>query len=135
MLFDPIQRRKALGSYNAAGDAGKLCFTGLFGLLTGLSMSWQLVIFILGMISVLFAVLLIGLVGKSVSQPSDLRCVNNQNKKKFLVLHSPLRFYGLMMTVFLDSVIQAVFLTFIAFWVVEKGGRSHNGCHISSACA
>lgn len=132
--FDPIQRRKALGSYNAAGDAGKLCFTGLFGVLTGLSMSWQLVIFILGMISVLFAVLLIGLVGKSVSQPSDLRFVNNQNKKKFLVLHSPLRFYGLMMTVFLDSVIQAVFLTFIAFWVVEKGG-DHTTAAISVVLA
>ena len=50
--FNYIQRRRALGIYNASGDAGKLAFTGLFSLGSGAGFAWNTVVTVMGLVAI-----------------------------------------------------------------------------------
>ena len=120
--FDDAGRRRSLGLYNAFGDLGKLAFTGIFSLAIGVGIAWNLIITALCLITLSFAVLLV-ILSRRQSQQSSARVGSGDDagaNGKWGIKH-PRRFSGLCITVFLDTLAQSVFLTFIAFLLLEKG--------------
>ena len=120
--FDDAGRRRSLGLYNAFGDLGKLAFTGIFSLAIGVGIAWNLIVTALCLITLSFAVLLVILARRQSPQSSTPVDRNDQagGDSKWGIKH-PRRFSGLCITVFLDTLAQSVFLTFIAFLLLEKG--------------
>jgi MFS family permease len=120
--FDDAGRRRSLGLYNAFGDLGKLAFTGIFSLAIGVGIGWNLIVTALCLITLSFTVLLVLLSRRQSPQsavPVD-SSDDNEGDSKWGIKH-PRRFSGLCITVFLDTLAQSVFLTFIAFLLLEKG--------------
>jgi FSR family fosmidomycin resistance protein-like MFS transporter len=120
--FDDAGRRRSLGLYNAFGDLGKLTFTGVFSLAIGVGFAWNLIVTALCLITLSFAVLLV-LLSRRQSPQSAVPVDSNddcEGDSKWGIKH-PRRFSGLCITVFLDTLAQSVFLTFIAFLLLEKG--------------
>jgi MFS family permease len=120
--FDDAGRRRALGIYNAFGDVGKLAFTGVFSLAIGVGVAWNLVVTALCVVTLSFALLMIFLLRRQA--PTPVAEVTKQRSAsadgKWGIKH-PRRFSWLCFTVFLDTLGQSVFLTFIAFLLLEKG--------------
>jgi len=120
--FDDADRRRSLGLYNACGDAGKLTFTGLFSLAIGVGMAWNMIVVGLCMLTLAFAAGLVLI----ASQPVRPVAAGKQNRQdegpgsRWGIRH-PAKFAWLGVTVFLDTLAQAVFLTFVAFLMLEKG--------------
>ncbi len=124
--FDDAGRRRSLGLYNAFGDLGKLAFTGIFSLAIGVGIGWNLIVTALCLITLSFAVLLV-LLSRRQSPQSAVAVDSNddcegqsEGNNKWGIKH-PRRFSGLCVTVFLDTLAQSVFLTFIAFLLLDKG--------------
>ena len=119
--FGDAGRRRSLGLYNAFGDLGKLAFTGLFSLAIGVGMAWNLIVAAFCLVTIGFALLLLLL--RPRSRPGDAAAdvaERDVGDSKWGIKH-PRRFGGLCVTVFLDTLAQSVFLTFIAFLLLEKG--------------
>ena len=120
--FDDAGRRRSLGLYNAFGDLGKLTFTGIFSVAIGVGIAWNLIVTALCLITLGFAVMLVFLMYRQ-SPPSSAPVDSKDDvggDSKWGIKH-PRRFSGLCITVFLDTLAQSVFLTFIAFLLLEKG--------------
>ena len=120
--FDDAGRRRSLGLYNAFGDLGKLSFTGIFSLAIGVGIGWNLIVTTLCLITLGFAVLLEFLSRQQSPQSAprvDSKDDAGGNSK--WGIKQPHRFSGLCFTVFLDTLAQSVFLTFIAFLLLDKG--------------
>ena len=120
--FDDASRRRSLGLYNAFGDVGKLAFTGLFSLALGIGLAWDLVITVLCLLTLAFAALLLPLL-RHVAAPSSIAESTGTaaaEPGKWGIKH-PRNFGWLCFTIFLDSLVQAVFFTFIAFLLLDKG--------------
>ena len=120
--FDDAGRRRSLGLYNAFGDLGKLAFTGIFSLAIGVGIAWNLIVTALCLITLSFAVLLV-LLSRRQSPQSTVPVDSSDDSEgngKWGIKH-PRRFSGLCITVFLDTLAQSVFLTFIAFLLLDKG--------------
>ncbi len=120
--FSGGERRRSLGTYNASGDAGKLAYTGLFSLGLGMGLGWNVVVTALAGLAVVFAcVLWLWLAsyrGVDATVPSRDRAGGAGrwgviDRTGFSILGT---------IVFLDSGVQIIFLTFLAFMVIEKGG-------------
>ena len=113
-----VDRRKALGVYNSAGDAGKLAFTGLFSLGIGIGIAWQTTVLILTFTALFLAAAIPWLCrnANSGSHQSD-----STIKSKGWGIKHRWKFTWLGLTVFIDSVAQSVFFTFIAFLLIEGG--------------
>ncbi|HUV23310.1 MAG TPA: MFS transporter [Gammaproteobacteria bacterium] len=120
--FDDAGRRRSLGLYNAFGDLGKLAFTGSFSLAIGVGIAWNLIVTALCLVTLGFAVLLVLLTRRQSPPPANPADSNDAAgaDSKWGIKH-PRRFGGLCFTVFLDTLAQSVFLTFIAFLLLEKG--------------
>ena len=128
--FDDVGRRRALGIYNAFGDVGKLAFTGVFSLAIGVGVAWNLVVTALCVMTLSFALLMLFLLRRQASLPAsdanvdtdsdDISQRSSSNTGKWGI-KQPRRFSWLCLTVFLDTLAQSVFLTFIAFLLLEKG--------------
>ena len=120
--FDDAGRRRALGIYNAFGDVGKLAFTGVFSLAIGVGVAWNLVVTALCVVTLSFALIMIFLLRRQA--PAPVAEVTKQGSAsadgKWGIKH-PRRFSWLCFTVFVDTLAQSVFLTFIAFLLLEKG--------------
>ena len=123
--FDSAQKRRALGTYNASGDAGKLGFTGLFSLGIGAGFAWSGIITLLSLLAIGFAVLVWKLLphdkpesSSSSSSHDPLGWIQRWGIKK------PRQFTMLAAVVSLDGIVQAVFLTFLAFVLLEKGAST-----------
>ncbi|MGB5707220.1 MAG: MFS transporter [Arenicellales bacterium] len=120
--FDDSGRRQALGTYNSFGDAGKLTFTALFSLGIGAGLAWNTVVTALALVAILFGVIVNRLLQRVEVAKIDLRTKHvGKNRDQNWGIKDPTRFTFLGALVFLDSTIQAVFLTFIAFVMLEKG--------------
>jgi MFS transporter, FSR family, fosmidomycin resistance protein len=121
--FDAGARRRALGTYNSAGDAGKLSFTAAFSALVGAGLSWNWVITGLACVTLGFAVALSWLLRPSgaARAPDTPAGTSPSVQPKGWGITNVNRFSALALMVFLDSVVQAVFLTFIAFIMQAKG--------------
>lgn len=120
--FDDADRRRSLGLYNAFGDAGKLAFTGLFSLAIGVGMAWNMIVVGLCILTLAFAAGLVVI----ASQPAHRSSYAKQHRQDDSSdsrwgIRNPEKFAWLGITVFLDTLAQAVFLTFVAFLLLEKG--------------
>ena len=124
-------RRKAMGIYNAAGDGGKLLYTGLFSLGVGAGLVWNWVLLWLALVAIGFGLgcwwLLIKSAVPDTAIPAD-RMVEapggiakeGRSGNRWGILQ-PARFSVLALIVFLDSLVQAVVPTFLGFVMLEKG--------------
>ena len=130
--FDDAGRRRALGIYNAFGDVGKLAFTGVFSLAIGVGVAWNLVVTALCVVTLIFALLMLFLLrrqalARPTSTDADTAADADATSQRSASgagkwgVKQPRRFSWLCLTVFLDTLAQSVFLTFIAFLLLEKG--------------
>ena len=115
-------RRGALGLYNSSGDVGKLVFTGLFSLAIGAGLAWQQVSLAYGIIAIL-AAFAIGLAMRAVGRVARPETSNTGDATTRLgwgILDR--RAYGTLWgVVFLDTMVQAGVLVFVAFLMIAKG--------------
>ena len=118
--FKGPDRRRALGHYNSAGDAGKLIFTGIFSLATGAGIGWNWIVVALALTAIVFGFYISQLIPRAYSdwQSKDTPTPHTSTGWGILSGH---RFSALAIMVFLDSTVQAVFLTFLAFVLLSKG--------------
>ena len=115
-------RRHAMGTYNASGDAGKLTYTGLFGMAVGAGASWSLSVVALAVSALAAAIFIWILLRRTdTSHSTGDRDPEPGKRLNGWGIRSLARFSWLSILVFLDSFIQAVFLTFLAFVVMENG--------------
>ncbi len=140
--FHGISRRRALGSYNACGDAGKLFFTASFSAALGAGFAWNTIVTLLAGAAIGFALaawLLLSRVGAGAAPrthgnrngeplaaphtPSEHAADNSGQKRRGRGwgIKEPKRFALLGTLIFLDSTVQAVFLTFLTFVLLDKG--------------
>ena len=120
--FEDSGRRQALGTYNSFGDAGKLSFTALFSLGIGAGLAWNVVVTIFAVVAILFGILVSRLLKQiNMTTPLPAKSEAASQKSGGWGVKNPTRFSTLSVVVFLDSTIQAVFLVFIAFVLLEKG--------------
>lgn len=118
--FNDADRRRSLGLYNAFGDGGKLAFTGIFSLAIGIGTAWNLVVTGLCILTLLFAAVLFVIVKRQPGPTASGNRDEGNGDSRWGIKH-PRRFFWLAVTVFVDTLAQAVFLTFIAFLLLEKG--------------
>jgi len=116
-------RRSALGIYNSAGDAGKLIFTGLLGLATGIGIAWQSAVIFFGVVALLFALVLLYTLrhikvggGRASTSPEN----TSVGPGGWGILDRT-GFSTLCLSVFIDTAVQSAFLVFIVFVIAEKG--------------
>lgn len=133
--FDGGLRRKALGTYNSFGDLGKLTYAGAFSLLLGMGLAWSAVVLLMGLSALLFGFIVWRLLctrsAVRLSEAAQTESLNHKSKSvdrstpdNSWGITSNGRFLCLGVIVFLDSIVQAVFLTFIAFVLVENGASA-----------
>lgn len=112
--------RGALGTYNAFGDIGKLIFSGILGITIGAGIAWQQVTTTFGLITIalgigVFLILLRTQFGGVQTAPPASPTMRQRwgvkNKTGFI---------GVLSISFLDGMVQAGFLTFVAFLMLEK---------------
>ena len=123
--FTDAGRRQAMGTYNASGDAGKLGFTALFSLAMGAGIAWDLVITVLSLAAVGFVFLIWKWLpaDSPVRQDSGSADIAASLTRRWGI-RQPRQFSMLAIVVSLDSIVQSVFLTFLAFVLVEKGASA-----------
>lgn len=115
-------RRAALGTYNSSGDAGKLAFAGLFTLAVGMGIAWQGVALGFGATALLAAVFLFVILYR-LDVGGSPPAVTGSMKNSAVVgwgLRDRTAFSALAGIVFVDTAVQAGFLTFLAFLMIEK---------------
>jgi MFS transporter, FSR family, fosmidomycin resistance protein len=120
--FPDAGRRAALGIYNAAGDVGKLTFSGIFTLAIGLGVAWNHTVVGFGTLSVLAAgIVLIVLRRWKVGGPPQKSSKSKSTADKIgWGIRDRIGFMTLGLIVFLDLAVQSGFLTFVAFLMSEK---------------
>lgn len=139
-------RRRALGTFNASGDAGKLLFTGLFSMAVGVGLAWFQVVSLLALAAMVFGAVILLLPGRAFrASPSAMRAaaagaVQNTgttgNAERETTgqplspwrrwceqwgISAPSSFLRLAGMVSVDTLVQSVFLTFLAFVLLDKG--------------
>ena len=112
--------RPALGTYNAAGDVGKLALTGAFTLALGLGLGWQAIARGYGILSIALAVLVLVLLSQS-GIGASARTEATQPARRGWGIRSRMGFGALCGINFLDTMVQSGFKTFIAFLMIERG--------------
>ena len=123
-VFSESSRRRALGTYNASGDAGKLAYTGFFSLAISAGLSWQLTTLMLGLSAVLFGLWIVFAITDSPPAPTVTQPEQSSESTDYWGIRHARRFWTLCSITFLDSLVQSVFLTFVAFVMLEKGSSA-----------
>lgn len=120
--FEGRGRRLALGTYNSSGDVGKLAITGLFTLVVGLGVAWQGLVAGLGALTLLaaFATYVVLRKVRAGAAPQHTKAGEVDTPIRGWGLKNPTAFGALTGMVFFDSAVQAGFLTFLAFLMIEK---------------
>jgi MFS family permease len=123
--FSARDRRGALGLYNSSGDAGKLVFTASLSLATALAISWQSVAFVFGLTTAICAVAVFAILRKLLAErqgePAGGALAGLSGTVTGWGIVDRRDFSALLSVVFLDSMVQAGVLTFVAFAMIEKG--------------
>lgn len=128
--FEGGLRRKALGTYNSFGDLGKLAYASAFSVLLGMGVAWSAVILLFAFSAIGFGFVVWGLLrndsASKLEQKTGPKTSSDESASAEPTwgITRPARFLSLSIIVFLDSIVQAVFLTFIAFVLVEKGASA-----------
>lgn len=117
-------RRPALGTYNAAGDIGKLAMTGLFTLMVGIGAAWTAIALGYGIASVALALgvlVVLGRAGIGGPPPGRAEAAGPAPPRLGWGIRSPEAFGSLCTINILDSTVQSGFVTFVAFLMIERG--------------
>ena len=133
--FDGGLRRSALGTYNSFGDLGKLTYAGAFSLLLGMGLAWSAVVLLMGLFAISFGLVVWWLLRTNaasnctqktqpVARNDESVTQERSSPDSTWGINRPGRFLSLSIIVFLVSIVQAAFLTFIAFILVEKGASA-----------
>jgi len=118
--FEGSAPRGALGTYNSAGDVGKLAFTGMFSLALAVGLTWQQVVTGYGALGVLAALTVLALFTRhGVGSRRDTASTTTRRAAGWGI-RSRGAFATLMIIVFLDISVQTGFLTFLAFLMLDK---------------
>jgi len=121
--YHGAQRRRSLGIYNAFGDVGKLSFTALFGLLIGIGLAWDHVVMLLALTALVSAAIVFRMLPPTAAHSPD-QSPSEPASTKGWGIRKPF-YFGIVATVsLLDGIVQAVFLTFIAFVMLNKGASA-----------
>ncbi len=125
--FEGSRMRPALGAYNSSGDIGKLTFAAIFSLLIGFSIGWQIVVAGLGLIAVVSAIALYSVLShlNVGSRPPAASDADHSIARHDWGIKDRTGFSALVLVVFLDTGVQAGFLTFVAFVFTEKQVSAH----------
>ncbi len=125
--FNAAGRRSALGLYNSSGDAGKLAFTGLFGLATGIGVAWQGIVTAFGLITLVFALIVFYTLRKfdAGGRRPIASGKHTDGRAASWGIQDRAGFGALCVTVFLDTAVQTGFLVFVVFVIVDKGVATH----------
>ncbi len=120
--FQGAGSRTALGTYNSAGDIGKLAFTAFYSLAIGMGVAWQGVVTGFGLIAVLGAVALMAILRKLQvgRRPAAHEQAQSGDAGSGWGIRDRTGFSALVVIVFLDIAVQSGFLTFLAFLMLEK---------------
>ncbi len=120
--FNRNGRRSALGLYNSSGDVGKALFTAAFNLATGIGVGWRGIASGFGVVALVCGVAVF----------FTLHAFVAGNRKPVVKprgggvssigwgIQDRTSFVALGVAVFLDTAIQAGFLTFLAFFIAAK---------------
>jgi len=119
--FDGPSRRRALGQYNSAGDAGKLSFTAVFSVAVGAGIGWNWIVIALGLVAIAFGLVVTRLIPSRQTDDATSTPHAAFHGENRWGIRNRRRFSALGLMVFLDSTVQAVFLTFLAFVLISKG--------------
>jgi MFS family permease len=118
-------RSGALGLYNASGDIGKLVFTGILSLATGVGLAWQQISFFYGLAAVLAAVgialatrSLLRQQKKTTNEASN--AIGQPEIKGWGILHWR-SFGALLVVTSIDTMVQTSVMVFVAFLMLAKG--------------
>lgn len=125
--YDAGTRRGALGLYNSSGDVGKLVFSGLLGLATGVGVAWQGVVVGLAAITLVVAAIVFFALRETAPKAEHVShsLAHAPQKTGGWGIHDRQGFAALCVTVFLDTAVQTSFLVFVAFVVANKGIATH----------
>ena len=119
--FEGAARRRALGTYNSLGDGGKLAFTGLFSVGIGAGLAWNVVVVLLAIVAIVFGIAIWFVVRRVEGETAtEIHSEMTTSDSRWGIIDQR-RFSALGLVVFLDCTVQAVFLTFLAFVLLEKG--------------
>ncbi|MBT6274968.1 MAG: MFS transporter, partial [Chromatiales bacterium] len=139
--FRGPSRRRALGTYNAFGDIGKFAFMGATILALGVGLTWQTPVIGFGVVALVVAAVIYALLPrvdhKSEHDVRSEECAGsalNESdadppRERSVVergwgLRSVPGVVMLCLVASLDSATRIVFLTFVAFAMIEKGVAS-----------
>ncbi len=116
-------RRGALGTYNFAGDVGKLVFASATSFLIGIGISWDVPVQITGAIGIGVAVMVLVLLGSSSAsvRTESETSVKSATRSTGWGIHDRIGFSALCGIAVLDSSTRTGFLTFVAFLMIAKG--------------
>ena len=120
--FGSRDRPVALGTYNSAGDIGKLGATGLMSFLLGLGVGWQGLVVAYGAVALLAGLALWTVLRRAGigAQPSRLHARGHTLAAAGSGIRDRLGFTALTGAVMLDTLVQDGFLVFVAFLMIEK---------------
>lgn len=117
-------QRSALGLYNSSGDVGKLLFAACFSLSIGAGLAWQHIAFSFGLIAILAAIA-VALALPSLPQPPLPTPKVSQSTptdvSSYWGIINRRSFTTLLIVIFLDNLVQAGVLVFVAFAMISKG--------------
>jgi MFS family permease len=114
--------RTALGTFNSAGDIGKLSFTALYSLAIGAGLAWQGVVAGFGITALVGAFVLYFILRhlRAGFRPDLGSHTESAGARVGWGIRDRTGFSALVVIVFLDIAVQSGFLTFLAFLMLEK---------------
>jgi len=120
--FEGSGQRGALGTYNSAGDVGKLAFAGLFTLLVGIGIGWQNIVTGFGTVALLASVIVLMVLHRLQvgGPPKTHQEAENSSAILGWGFRNGTAFTALSVIIFLDIAVQGGFLTFLAFLMIAK---------------
>jgi MFS family permease len=116
-------RRGALGTYNFAGDVGKLGFAGVASLLLAAGFGWQQSVIGFGVLTVAGAgliFLVLNALGVG-TRPEPVTTAGDADPVAGWGIHDRMGFGALSAIAVVDSLTRSGFLTFVAFLMIAKG--------------
>lgn len=118
-------RRGPLGLYNSSGDIGKLLFTGGFSLLIGAGLAWQNISLAFAIAAILAAAVIAVLSSSyrrsdQENHPTSTEKPADDDSLGWGILNWR-SYCTLLVAVFMDTMVQAGILVFVAFLLLAKG--------------
>jgi len=116
-------RRIALGTYNFAGDVGKVAVGGGTGMILAAGIAWQIPVIGIGILSGICAALILIVLTNAGIGPKPRHGADNATGKraKGWGIRNPKGFVALCLIDVIDSSTRTGFLTFVAFLMLERG--------------